>query len=88
MRETITIRQDPQGRGERGERGTRMGGRKSVEEWKTDGDSERTITMKHHTWFSTYFVFIVNLSTRINKQFNHICLASVRSMMKSCLTIL
>ena len=53
-----------------------------------DKDSERTITMKHYTWFSTYFVLCVNLSTRINKQFNHICVATTRSMMKSCLTIL
>ena len=55
---------------------------------REDGDSERTITMKHHTWFSTYFVFIVNLSTRISKQFNHIGVATARSTMKSCLTIL
>ena len=52
------------------------------------GDSERTIMMKHHIWFSTYFVFIVNLSTRINKQFNHISVATDRSMIKSCLIIL
>ena len=35
-----------------------------------------------------YFVFIVNLSTRINKQFNQISVTSLRSTMKSCLTIL
>ena len=35
---------------------------------------------------ATYFVFIVNLSTRINKQFNHICVATARSIMKSCPT--
>ena len=53
-----------------------------------DGDSDRNITMKHHTWFSTYIVFIVNLSTRINKQFNHICVATTRSVMESCPTTL
>ena len=46
--------------------------------------------MKHHkkTWFSTYLVFILNLSTRINKQFNHIGVATVRSIVKSCPTFL
>ena len=53
-----------------------------------DGDRERTIMTKHHTWFSTYIDFIVNLSTRINKQFNHICVAILRSTIKSCPTIL
>ena len=37
---------------------------------------------------STYFVFSVDLSTRINKQFNHICAPTARSMTKSCLIIL
>ena len=54
------------------------------------GEGEKTITKRHHNiiWFSTYVVFIVKLSTRINKQFNHICMSSVRSMTKSCLMIL
>ena len=38
--------------------------------------------------FSTYSVFMVNLSTRINKQFNNIYVAIATSTMKSCLTIL
>ena len=52
------------------------------------GDSERSITTKHHRWFSTYIVLIVKPSTRINKQFNDISVATPRSIMKSCLTIL
>ena len=51
-------------------------------------EGDRTIAMKHHRWFSTYIVFIVNLSTTINKQFNHICVATARSKMKSCPTTL
>ena len=67
-----------------------MGGRESVREGGGDQDSERTITTKHHTWFGTYLLFIVNLSMRIvdNKQLNYICVATLRSKMKSCLTIL
>ena len=90
-RETITKARST---GEGGGGGTRAGGREGGRERECervrgwDGDSERTITMKHHTWFSTYFVFIVNLSMRINKQFNHIFVATVRSKMKSCPTIL
>ena len=44
--------------------------------------------VRAHRCFNTYIGFIVNLSTRFNKQFNNTSVTTARSMMKRCPTIL